>query len=81
MIHSPTKIVRDQVKSLRIVGDFGVQPRQIEAIENVFLLNFTKVFVTLGRKEPRDPLNRDMRMPQDLRRRCMRTELFPYEIM
>jgi hypothetical protein len=35
--------------------DFGVEASEIEAVENVILLDFAKIFVTLGGEEPGYP--------------------------
>ena len=34
-----------------VVLDFGIEASEVEAIENVILLNFTKVLVSLRREE------------------------------
>jgi hypothetical protein len=34
---------------------FGVEASEIEAVENVILLDFAKIFVTLGGEEPGNP--------------------------
>ena len=51
-----TEIVCDQVEGLVVVGNFGVQTGEVEAVENIFLLDFTEVLIALRREEPRDPL-------------------------
>ncbi|KAG6867254.1 hypothetical protein C0993_005176, partial [Termitomyces sp. T159_Od127] len=51
-----TKIVCNEVKSLRIVGYFIVKTGQIEAIEDKVFVDFTKIFVAFGRQKPRNPL-------------------------
>jgi hypothetical protein len=37
--------------------DLGVEAGEVEAVENVVLLDLAKVFVALGGQEPRDPLS------------------------
>ena len=51
-----TKVICDQVKSLRVVGNFRVEARQIEAVEDVFFLDLAEVLVSFGGKKPRNPL-------------------------
>jgi hypothetical protein len=43
-----TEVISDEVKSLRVVLNFGVETGEIEPIENVVILYFAKVLVTLG---------------------------------
>jgi len=43
-----TEVISNEVESLRVVLDFGVEAGQIEPVENVIVLYFAKIFVTLG---------------------------------
>ena len=43
MIH--TEVVGYQVEGLSVICDLSVQPGQVEAVEDVFLLDFTEVFI------------------------------------
>lgn len=51
-----TKVVSDQVQSLRVVLDLRVQSSQVEAVQDVLLVDLAKVFVALGAQEPVDPV-------------------------
>jgi len=42
------EIISNEVKSLRVVLDFGVEAGEVESVENVVLFYFAKVFVSLG---------------------------------
>lgn len=50
------KIVGDQVQSLRVVLDLRVQSSQVEAVQDVLLVDLAKVFIALGAQEPVDPV-------------------------
>ena len=43
-----TEIISNEVKSLRVVLDFGVEAGEVESVEDVVLFYFAKVFVSLG---------------------------------
>lgn len=64
-----TKIVGNEVESLRIIGHFIVKTRQIEAIEDKVFIDFAKVFIAFGRQEPGYPLylllNSDNKVAQE----------------
>ena len=42
-----TKIVGDEIEGLGVIGDLGVEPGEVEAVEDVVLLDFAKVLVPL----------------------------------
>jgi hypothetical protein len=50
-----TEIISDEVQGLCVVLDFGIEASEVEAIEDVILLDFTKILVSLGGKEPGYP--------------------------
>lgn len=50
-----TEVISNKVESLCVVLDFGVKTGKIEPVEDVVIFYFAKVFVTLGREEPRYP--------------------------
>ena len=51
-----TKLIRDQVERPSILlHHLPVQSRQVEAIQDVVLVDLHEVLVTLGRQEPSDP--------------------------
>lgn len=60
-----TKLIRDQVERPSILLHYlPVQSGQVEAIQDVVLVDFHKVFIPLGRQEPSDPAvrcNKDSR--------------------
>jgi len=43
-----TEIIGNEVKGLRVVLNFGVEAGEVESVENVVLLYFAKIFVSLG---------------------------------
>jgi len=43
-----TKVISDEVESLRIVLDFGIEAGEIEPVEDVIIFYFAEIFVTLG---------------------------------
>ena len=43
-----TEVVSNEVESLRVVLDFGVEAGEIEPVENVIVFYFAEIFVTLG---------------------------------
>lgn len=43
-----TEVISDEVESLRVVLDFGVEAGEIEPVENVIVFYFAEVFVSLG---------------------------------
>jgi hypothetical protein len=43
-----TEVIGNEVKSLRVVLDFGVEAGEIEPVENVIVFHFAEIFVTLG---------------------------------
>jgi hypothetical protein len=43
-----TEVVSNKVEGLCVVLDFGVETGEIEPVEDVVVLYFAKVFVTLG---------------------------------
>lgn len=43
--------VSDEVESILIIGDLGVEAREVESIRQVVLIDFAKVFVALGADE------------------------------
>jgi hypothetical protein len=45
--------VRNQVQGMLVVLDFGVEARQVEAVEDVVFVNLAKVLVAAGRQELR----------------------------
>lgn len=47
-----TEVIRYEVKSLVVIGDFGVQAGEVKPVKNIFLLDFAEVFVSLRREEP-----------------------------
>jgi hypothetical protein len=50
------EVVRDEVEGLAVVRDLGVEPGEVEAVEDVVLLDLAEVLVPLRGQEPRDPL-------------------------
>lgn len=50
-----TEVVSDEIESLRVVLDFGVEAGEIEPVEDVIFFYFAEIFVPLGREEPRYP--------------------------
>jgi hypothetical protein len=47
-----TEVVCDEVECLRVVLHLRVQAGQVEAVEDVVLLDLAEVFIALGRQEP-----------------------------
>jgi len=43
-----TKVISNEVESLRVVLDFGVEAGEIEPVEDVIVFYFAEIFVTLG---------------------------------
>jgi hypothetical protein len=43
-----TEVISNEVESLRVVLDFGVETGEIEPVKNVVVFYFAKVLVTLG---------------------------------
>jgi hypothetical protein len=43
-----TEVVSNEVESLRVVLDFGVEAGEIEPVENVVVFYLAEIFVTLG---------------------------------
>ena len=41
----------DEVKSVLVILDVGVEPREVEAVGKVVLVNFTKVLIATRRDE------------------------------
>jgi hypothetical protein len=43
-----TEVISNEVESLCVVLDFGVEAGKIEPVENVIVFYFAEIFVTLG---------------------------------
>jgi len=43
-----TEIISDEVESLGVVLDFGVEAGKVEPVENVVLFYFAEVLISLG---------------------------------
>ena len=50
-----TEIISDEVQGLCVVLYFGIEASEVESIEDVILLNFTKILVSFGREKPGYP--------------------------
>jgi len=53
---SLTKVVCDQIESLRVVLHLSVQARQVESVQDIILVNLAEVFVALGAQKPVNPV-------------------------
>lgn len=43
-----TEVISDEVESLGVVLDFGVEAGKVEPVENVVLFYFAEILVSLG---------------------------------
>ena len=50
-----TEIISDEVQGLCVVLYFGIEASEVESIEDVIFLNFTKILVSFGREKPGYP--------------------------